>query len=381
MENRCKDYNRVGGRIAVEEAGDDSNPPLPVVTSVVPTFFEVEYIERCVRSLLDQTYPAEKHYILVIDGGSTDGTLEVIEKLMLETNAEGPARLRLLHNPDRFVPQARNLAMDNLPEGTELLLELVGHSWVEAEHLEKRVLDMQEHEREIGKQIGAMGARLLPYGDELSLIGRWIHSSLENPFGSGNGSFARFEGKEKTLVPPLALYRREAVEQIGGYDNYFCTGQDCDVQMRLHKAGWPLWRSDVSGVHVQKRKSIVQWIRYGHRCGFWRTKMLKKYPSRASLLEFLPWFGVLLTAALLWAGIAEWWYPAAAYLGVIVLSGLMEAVAMRSISLVIGVPLMLFILHTTFSIGLLEGLYREGNPARDRISHISSSARSNAELQ
>ena len=52
----------------------------------------VDYIEACVRSVMNQTL--REMEILIIDGGSTDGTLDMIEK-MKETDD----RIRIFHSP------------------------------------------------------------------------------------------------------------------------------------------------------------------------------------------------------------------------------------------------------------------------------------------
>lgn len=51
----------------------------------------VPYIETCIRSIMDQTLPEIE--ILIIDGGSTDGTLEILERL-----AEMDARIQIVHS-------------------------------------------------------------------------------------------------------------------------------------------------------------------------------------------------------------------------------------------------------------------------------------------
>jgi glycosyltransferase involved in cell wall biosynthesis len=67
------------------------------ISVVVPTFNEERYIERLLVSLCNQTIPREDYEIIIVDGGSTDGTVEICRKyadkiIMQETPTVGGAR-------------------------------------------------------------------------------------------------------------------------------------------------------------------------------------------------------------------------------------------------------------------------------------------------
>ena len=54
--------------------------PLPLVTVVIPTMNEASFVGTALESLRAQTYPADRLEIIVVDGGSTDRTLEVLDQ-------------------------------------------------------------------------------------------------------------------------------------------------------------------------------------------------------------------------------------------------------------------------------------------------------------
>jgi len=51
------------------------NPKLSIITA---SFNQGEFIEECIKSIKNQTYPYIEH--IIMDGGSTDSTVDIIKK-------------------------------------------------------------------------------------------------------------------------------------------------------------------------------------------------------------------------------------------------------------------------------------------------------------
>jgi glycosyltransferase involved in cell wall biosynthesis len=79
--------------------------PMPLVSIIVPTFNRGRFLDRCLRSILEQSYsPLE---CIVVDGASTDNTLDILK----HRSATDP-RLRFISEPDDGEVYASNKGLD-----------------------------------------------------------------------------------------------------------------------------------------------------------------------------------------------------------------------------------------------------------------------------
>ena len=335
----------------------------PWLATVLPVLNEEEYIESCLQSLIDQSLPANQHTIFVLDGGSTDATKEIVQGICDGLDPNQHPSIHLLDNPDRFVPHARNLALQQLPESVTHVLEFNGHIVIGRDHL----VQMQQawsrleskHER-----LAGLGCRVVGDDSTKNTVESIIDATLSSPLGGGTGQFAQFNVEGKTNVPAFALHLRSALEDVGGWDESFLTSQDSDLSMRLIKAGYVLCRTPNAVAKMRRRTSFRSWFLMSHRYGFWRTKVLLKHPRRIVIRELLPLFGLIATSILLLFNPTWSMILIGAYGSVLLLSGLLFV--RKGPSHILGVPFCLLILHTGFTIGLFDGLLRKGRASRDR---------------
>ena len=149
------------------------------VVTTIPSLNEERSIERSVRSLMTQDLPASWHMIHVVDGGSTDKTIDIVKELQDEVKREGGPRIQVIRNPERFSPQARNLSLEACPKDTEFIFEMSSHAWVPKDHLRKRIEDLRDIEESEGIRVGSVGCRIVDADDEVPLIGQWIEHACQ----------------------------------------------------------------------------------------------------------------------------------------------------------------------------------------------------------
>lgn len=76
------------------------------ISVIVPVYNIEEYIERCVKSILNQTYTDFE--LLLVDDGSTDKSGAILDELAI-----ADSRIKVFHKPNGGSSSARNFAIDN----------------------------------------------------------------------------------------------------------------------------------------------------------------------------------------------------------------------------------------------------------------------------
>jgi glycosyltransferase involved in cell wall biosynthesis len=78
------------------------------------------------------------------------------------------------------------------------------------------------------------------------------------------------------------LYKREALEEVGGFDQRYVTAEDADLSYRLSRAGYALAfdaRSRVKHFHPDELRG---YLKTQARHGYWRVALYAEHPSRTS---------------------------------------------------------------------------------------------------
>ena len=219
------------------------------LTAIVVTYNAAPWIERSLESL--RGTDAE---LIVIDNGSTDGTVELVRERFPEA--------RLVEHENRGFGAGNNAGM-RLGSGRYFLL-LNPDAWLTGDALERLVAFADEH-----PEAGVVGPRLLNPDGSLQRSVRgyptpWRlateyfflrklapHSQALNAlFGAG---FDHESVREADyLFGACLLVRRDAVDSIGGFDEeFFLMSEEVDWCYRFRQAGWDvLFYPGAEVVHV-----------------------------------------------------------------------------------------------------------------------------------
>ncbi len=108
-------------------ASEPAASPASAITIVTPSLNQCTFIERTIHSVLEQPYPGVRH--LVIDGGSTDGTVEVLE----QARERYPGRFDFVSEPDRGQAHAVNKGFERATRRSPAECDIVG--WLNSDDM------------------------------------------------------------------------------------------------------------------------------------------------------------------------------------------------------------------------------------------------------
>jgi glycosyltransferase involved in cell wall biosynthesis len=189
-------------------------PNRPLVSIVTPTLNQAQFLEATLRSVREQTYPNIEH--IVVDGGSTDGTLDILER---EATPERDG-LRWQTAADRGMYDAINKGLA-LAKG-EILAYLNSDDLLMPWAVETVVAAFERQPStdmvfgdgvKVEQATGDQRLRLFPPFDHVSL--------------------ANYE----SLMQPAVFWRRRVFERIGGFDTDLRYVADLDYWLRAGEAG------------------------------------------------------------------------------------------------------------------------------------------------
>lgn len=234
-----------------------------------------------VRSVLAQTI-ADRLELIVVDNGSKDGSADALKD-------EFQDRIRLVRSTtNRGFAGGNNLAFEQARGKYLLLLNddaVVEKGWAQA------LIKVAESDPEVGM----CTSKILCY-DNRTLIDNVGHLMYVDGLNRSRGHLARDRGQYERIEETIfasgcaALYRRDIVMDVGGFDeDFFAYGDDADLGLKLRLAGYKCMYVPYAVVYHRQSastgKSSMQKLFWIERNRVW--VMLKFFPASKILAS--PW--------------------------------------------------------------------------------------------
>ena len=263
-----------------------------IKTSIImPCYNEEKYISQCLDSIITNDYPKESLEILICDGGSTDGTLQVLDKYEKEYHY-----IKIINNPQKIQSVAMNLGIKEAKG--EIIIRMDAHTLYDNDYISQvaNLLADTDVVNVGGPQVGIGG----------SYVADSIAMAVSSPFVAGNAAY-RFEKMKDCFVDTVYLgaWWKKDLLKAGGFDESFVVNEDYELNYRIRAMGGKILLSPKIKSKYFVRASFLKVIKQYFRYGFWKIKTLKKHSKSLALRQLAAPAFVLalsLSIALLFTG-------------------------------------------------------------------------------
>ncbi len=246
----------------------------PKVMVVIPCLDEAAHIADLIARLMPSAERLDMP-ILVMDGGSNDGTITLVEGIA----ARNP-RVRLVENPRRIQSAAVNLAVVLHGDAFDYFIRIDAHGGYPEDYCDRLV---QEAVR-TGADSVVVAMKTeggVPFQQAAAL-------AQNSPLGNGGskhraGANGRWIDHGHHALMSVASFRA-----VGGYDESFSHNEDAELDHRLNVAGFHIWMTDRTVMTYYPRSTpgalFRQYLAYGRG----RARNVVKHRSIPKIRQMIP---------------------------------------------------------------------------------------------
>lgn len=328
----------------------------PFVSAIIVVRNEEEYIKKSLTSLMEQDYPKDRCELILVDGLSTDKTMENINYLIKETDiSKKPQDIKVLINNKKLLASGWNMAIKEAKG--KYVIRIDAHAYAKENFISKSVETILSI-----KDAVCVGGKLTT--ESLTLQGETISKILSSPFGIGNSKFRYSSVAQYADTVAFGLYKKNIFEEVGYFDETLQRNQDNNMHSRIRKSGGKFYFNPEIECIYYSRDSYRKMCKQGFLNGKWNIIVLKEDVKSLSIRHLVPLFFVLgniigligayFSLFFLWT-----------YVSILILYFLLAIIASvlktKKIIEIVKMVVLFFALHISYGIGSLLSIFISKN--------------------
>ncbi|HHU10492.1 MAG TPA: glycosyltransferase family 2 protein, partial [Intrasporangiaceae bacterium] len=237
------------------------DPQVPTVSVILPILNEEAHLRTAVSMVLAQDWPHRIEVVLAL-GPSHDRTAEIAADLARED-----PRVILVDNPSGRTPDALNAAI--AAASGDVIVRVDGHSEIPDDYISVAV--------DVLERTGADNVGGLMDAQGKTVFERAVAVAMRSPVGVGNSRFHVGGGAGPADTVYLGVFRRSALERVGGYDPRYARAQDWEMNHRIRQSGGLVYFTPELRVTYRPRGSVEALAKQYFYYGRWRRVVARRH--------------------------------------------------------------------------------------------------------
>lgn len=310
------------------------------ISALIPILNEVRHIDALLTGLIHDNQSNSIEFLL-IDGGSTDGTLEKIEEWQKKQDG-----IYLINNPKRYANFAFNAAYPNTKG--KYIAFIGAHAEYPEDFFKTGKQYLEANECDV------VGGPLLQKGK--SEKGKAIAHAMSSNLGVGDTEFRTDSKKQYVDSVAFAMYKREIFDAIGVMDEQLIRNQDDELHYRMNAAGYKILMVPEMKCVYYVRETLKGLFKQYFQYGLFKPLVLRKVKSGIRLRHLVPTSFVLYLLLIPFL----WQYVGIVSLALLFLYGVLVLYVAFSSKMKFSTRMFMCTvfptLHVSYGIGFLFGL-------------------------
>jgi succinoglycan biosynthesis protein ExoA len=321
---------------------------MPKVSVVVPCFNEENTIIQLLDAIYSQDFAHQNLEVIIADGLSTDKTRERIAAF---DKSNSDLDLKILDNPSRRIPVGLNLAI--AASKGQIIIRLDAHCVPRTDYVSRSVTALE----------GGLGWNVGGVWDIQPGSASWIAKSIAvaaaHRLGVGDAFYRFTEKAQRVDTVPFGAFKKSLVKEIGGFDETLQANEDYEFNARVRKAGGVVWLDPAIKSIYYARANLAELARQYWRYGYWKVRMLRRYPETIRLRQALP---PIFVASLILLPLLSLRFPTlleaflvevVSYLAILIVTALFRALKQKRMHIVVGLPMAIATMHIAWGAAFL----------------------------
>ena len=315
-----------------------------IVTVVIPCRNEVNSISDCITAIYsNKRNVISEIEIVVVDGISDDGTLELLNELQPTFPT-----LKVVRNVAKVTPVAFNLG---IRAARGQYIQIIGARQI----ISDNYLETAVKVLEANKNIWCVGGRVENIFENKTA--ERVAMAMSSSFGVGGGNFRTVTKTSLVDTVGTPMYPSWVFDKIGYFDESLVRNQDDDFNYRVTQAGGEIQLNAEIIIKYFVRSSFSKLYRQYFQYGYWKVYVNKKHKTVTSIRQLIPFGFIMFLISL----------PFWVFMGIVPMYTILLAIYL-ALSIYFGVkvsktavelPFIMFIftlLHISYGLGYGNGI-------------------------
>ena len=311
---------------------------------------EEKYIPQLLEDFKKQTYDHQNIEILLVDGGSTDQTKAIMNEFKQQNDFYN---VQVLDNPKKIQSAGWNVVFKYFKG--DAIIRIDAHSSIPENFVQNNVDCLNRGEN----VCGGIRPNLI---DDDTLWKKTLLCAESSMFGSSIASYRRSAKQEYVKSLFHACYRREVIEEVGGFNEKLGRTEDNEFHYRINQAGYKICMSPDIISYQYARPTLKGMLKQKYGNGYWIGLTSGVCPGCLSIYHFVPFvfvLGILFTTLLAIMGYAQLSYLMwGLYGGLTIVMTIFTFLTEKFNPFYIVLPFLFLALHLSYGIGTTIGLIK-----------------------